>query len=70
MKVMQITTLQVTGMNCSHCENAVTTALKDIGVAEVRASAKNNTVDINFDPNLLGLDNIKAEIAEAGYNVV
>ena len=67
---MQITTLQVTGMNCSHCENAVTAALKDIGVAEVRASAKNSTVDINFDPNLLGLDNIKAEIAEAGYNVV
>ena len=66
---MQKITLAVTGMSCAHCEKAVTNALEDIGVASVTASAKNNTVEVEFDPVRISLEAIKNEISETGYVV-
>jgi len=64
---MQNITLKVTGMSCQHCEKAVTNALEDIGVSSTIANAKNNTVQVSFDPKKISLDKIKAEITETGY---
>ena len=58
----------VTGMSCGHCEKAVENALEDVGVT-AKASAKNSTVAVEFDPNKITQEAIKAEIREAGYNV-
>ena len=62
--------LKVEGMNCTHCEKAVQNALEDLGVESVIASAKNNTVEIVFNPANLSTDAIKSEITETGYTVI
>lgn len=66
---MQTETLVVMGMNCAHCEKAVTNALEDIGASSVTASSSNKTVQVSFDPTKLTLDDIKKEITETGYKV-
>lgn len=67
---MTNTTLNVSGMSCSHCEKAVTNALTDIGVNAVTVSLAENTVTVEFDETKVSLDAIKAEIVETGYEVV
>ena len=66
---MQKILLTVTGMSCAHCEKAVINALEDLGVTCVTASAKNNMVEVSFDPNKLSIEAIKKEIVEIGYIV-
>ena len=66
---MERITLKVEGMSCAHCERAVKNALLDLGVKTVKASAKRSTVEIEFSPDKVGLEEIKAEIIEAGYNI-
>jgi len=62
--------LTVKGMSCSHCENAVTTELTELGVSKVTASHKNDTVIVDFDPTKLTIERIKEEIIDLGYEVV
>jgi len=66
---MQKVTLDVEGMTCTHCEKAVVNALTDLGVKSVKASAKKRTVDLVFAPEIVSLEEIKAEIKEIGYHV-
>ena len=63
------TTLNVSGMSCSHCERAIINALTDIGVNAVAVSLAENTVTVEFDETKISLDAIKAEIIETGYEV-
>ena len=66
---MEKVTLQVQGMTCAHCEKAVKNALTDLGVKSVKASAKKQSVDIVFSPEIVTLEEIKTEIKELGYYV-
>jgi len=66
---MEKITLQVEGMSCAHCEKAVKNALMDLGVKNVNASAKKNTVEVTFSTDKISLEDIKAEITEIGYSV-
>ena len=63
-------TLKVGGMSCGHCEKAVVNALTDIGVGVVRASSGENKVYVEFDPDVVALEKIKAEIVETGYEIL
>lgn len=67
---MTKTILNVDGMSCSHCENAVKKAVSELGVikADVDLSAK--TVTIEYDENSITLKNIKDAIEEQGYDVI
>ena len=64
---MEKITLQVGGMSCAHCERAVKNALEELGVKSIKASAKKNTVDIVFSPEVVSLDEIIAEIKSMDY---
>ena len=66
---MEKITLKVEGMSCAHCEKAVTNALTDLGAAAVTASAANNQVEIEYDPNRVSLAVMEQEIAECGYEI-
>ena len=66
---MEKAVLQVQGMSCGHCEKAVKDALIGIGVKTVKASAKNNTVEVGFAAENITLEVIKNEIRELGYHV-
>ena len=67
---MEKITLSVDGMSCSHCEKSVVTALTDLGVSSVSASADEKKVVVEFDPAKVSLQAIKAEIEETGYTVL
>ena len=68
---MKNVTLNVEGMSCSHCVNAVTKALTALGgVSGVSVSLEEKTVIVDFDEDKVTLDSIKEAIEEEGYDVV
>ena len=64
------TALKVEGMSCKHCVKAVTEAVSALpGIAGVTVDLGAKTVTVEYDPDKTGLDKIKAEIQEQGYDV-
>lgn len=66
---MTAITLNVQGMSCNHCVNAIETALNEIGVESVNVDLSKNTVDVSYDDQKITLDKIKEAIDDAGYDV-
>jgi len=63
--------LNVTGMQCGGCESNVKTLLQALdGVSAVRASHKDNHVEIDYDPERVELDAIQKALNDAGFEVV
>ena len=67
---MQRIVLKVSGMSCAHCEKAVTDALMGIGAANASADAYAGEAALEFEAGKLGIEQIKAAILDAGYEVV
>lgn len=62
--------ITVIGMKCGGCENTVTTKLSALdGVVTVKASHVDKRVDVEFDPEQVGLEDIEDAIIEAGFTV-
>lgn len=62
--------LQVQGMSCGHCVNSIEGNVGELnGVKSVKVHLDNGTVDIEFDLNVVSLEEIKSEIEELGYEV-
>jgi Cu+-exporting ATPase len=62
-------TVNVEGMTCGHCEMTVEKAVKQLpNVKSAKASAKDKKVDITFS-NELDLNDVKAKVEEAGYQM-
>ena len=67
MNTTVITTLNVTGMTCGHCEKAVERAIKQLDpAAEVKADRTQNKVEIKSNQPLTALT---AAIQEEAYTV-
>ena len=68
---MEKKVLNVEGMSCSHCVNAVTKALTALGgVSSVDVSLENKTVAVDYDADKVSLDAIREAIEEEGYDVI
>lgn len=68
---MKNITLNVEGMSCSHCVNAVTKAVTALdGVSGVNVDLEGKKVTVDFEEDKVSLDNIKEAIEEEGYDVV
>lgn len=68
---MENVILNVNGMSCSHCENAIKKAVGTMeGVDKVTVSLEGKTVVVDYDTSKVTLDQIKAEIEDQGYEVV
>jgi copper chaperone len=68
---MEKITLAVKGMTCMGCVKSVKNVLEPVpGVAGVDIVLENGQVTISFDPAKAGLDQFKAAIQDAGYEVV
>jgi len=64
------TKLHVEGMTCSHCENAVKTAVSAIsGVTEVAVDLAGKTVTVTHKESVTA-SLIQNEIEEQGYDVI
>ncbi|NGM69475.1 heavy-metal-associated domain-containing protein [Natronolimnobius sp. AArcel1] len=65
---MEQTTLEVTDMSCSGCEQNVTEALEALsGVASARASHEDNEVRVDHSEETIDEATIASTITDAGY---
>ena len=68
---MEKITIKVDGMSCEHCVKAVTNAVTSLpGIGSVIVNLESGTVLVTHDPILTGVEKIKAEIEEQGYDVL
>ena len=68
---MENIVLNVEGMSCSHCENAVKKAVGALeGVDSVAVDLAGKTATVEFDGGKVSLADIKNAIEEQGYDVV
>jgi len=64
-------TMDVKGMSCQHCVNAVKRAAGSLaGVAAVDVNLASGKVTVDFDPAKVSLEQVKHAITEEGYTVV
>ncbi|MDD2767541.1 MAG: heavy-metal-associated domain-containing protein [Methylococcus sp.] len=62
--------LQVTGMKCGGCESTVTKTVTALaGVTAVKASHKENRVEVEYDPAQIDPEAIRKAIAGQGFTV-
>jgi len=66
---MKTEMLQVKGMSCQHCVQAVEKALRDIG-ASGRVDLSSGSVTVEYDETNVTLQAIKDAIEDQGYDVV
>ncbi|MBS4178378.1 copper chaperone CopZ [Lederbergia citrea] len=67
---MKNVTLNVEGMSCGHCVNAVEGSVSKLqGVSEVKVNLENGTVDVEYDAAAVGVDAIKETIDDQGFDV-
>lgn len=63
-------TLSISGMSCNHCKMKVEKALKTLdGVEDVQVNLEAGQADVQYDPNKITGQELKAVIGEAGYEV-
>lgn len=63
--------LPVEGMSCSSCAKHVQTALKSQnGVASADVNLSKSDVKVVFNPQIVSLEELKAAVDNAGYNLI
>ncbi|MDR0470093.1 MAG: copper ion binding protein [Peptococcaceae bacterium] len=63
--------LNVEGMECEHCVEAVETAVAGLdGISSVVVDLDSNTATIEHDPTVSSVEKIVFAIEEQGYDVV
>jgi len=68
---MKKTVLNVDGMSCLHCENAVKKSVVALdGVETVIVDLSGKTVTIEYDEEKVSIDDIKMAIEDQGYDIV
>ncbi|KHD84930.1 copper chaperone CopZ [Heyndrickxia ginsengihumi] len=67
---MEKITLEVKGMSCGHCVKAVESNVGALnGVEMVKVHLTEGLVDIDFNPDMVTLNQIKDTIDDQGYDV-
>jgi len=63
-------TLNVEGMTCDGCENAIKAGVETLeGIATVESSHEEGWTRVKYDQNQTSVDDIQAKITETGYEV-
>ena len=61
--------IQVEGMGCEHCKNAVTNALLELGCIDVCVNLETGEVSFSHGEEV-SMEEIRERIEEEGYDVV
>lgn len=68
---MTKSTFPVQGMSCSHCQTAVSKALKGLpGVSEAMVDLDKQQATVTFDPAKVTTQQMAKAVADAGYTLV
>ncbi len=63
-------TLNVDGMTCDGCENAIKAGVESLdGIAAVESSHEEGWTRVKFDKALTSVEDIEAKITDTGYEV-
>ena len=63
-------TLNVDGMTCEGCENAIKAGVESLdGVASVESSHEEAWTKVKYDKTLTSLEDIEGKITDTGYEV-
>lgn len=63
-------TLNVEGMSCGHCVKSIENSVTAIsGVDNVQVHLENGTVDVEFNKDVVAIEQITNTIEEQGYTV-
>jgi copper chaperone len=63
-------TLNVKGMSCGHCVKSIENSVTAIsGVDNVQVHLENGTVDVEFNKDVVAIEQITSTIEEQGYTV-
>jgi copper chaperone len=64
-------TLNVDGMTCDGCENAIKAGVENLeGIASVESSHEEGWTTVEYDANQTSVEEIEGKITETGYTVV
>lgn len=67
---MQTVTLGITGMTCGGCVRSVGNVLNALdGVAKAEVSLEKHSAVVDYDPERVGVDQLKRSVVEAGFEV-
>ncbi|MBF7016191.1 copper chaperone CopZ [Staphylococcus durrellii] len=67
---MATKTIQVEGMSCEHCRNAVSDSLNSLdGVSQADVNLEAGTVDVNYDDTKVDAAAMTEAIEDQGYDV-
>jgi copper chaperone len=68
---MERITINVSGMSCEHCVNAVTDAVSALpSVTDVAVDLEAGAASMTYDPALVSRSAIKEAIEDQGYDVL
>ena len=68
---MNNTTLNVQGMSCGHCVNAIEVSVGQLtGVNSVKVKLDVARVDVSLDESQVSIEQIKETIDDQGYDVI
>ena len=63
-------TFKVEGMSCGHCVKAIESSVTEIsGVDNVQVHLENGTVDVEFNKDVVEVQQITKTIEDQGYTV-
>ena len=63
-------TLNVEGMTCDGCENAIKAGVESLeGIAEVESSFEEGWTKVRYDKTLTSVEDIEGKITDTGYTV-
>lgn len=63
-------TISIEGMSCDHCKGTIEKGVGGLkGVSSIKVNLNLNHAEVQFNPEIISLDNIKKKIVDLGYKV-
>lgn len=63
--------IEIKGMSCGHCVQAVTQALKSVeGVKQAEVDLAENKAEVEYDESVVSLEALHSAIENVGFDVV
>lgn len=68
---MKKISLKIEGMHCEGCSNRLTKVLENLdGVTSANVSLENKKADIEYNEDILNIEEIKEAISDAGFEAM